>query len=89
MVMYVHENHSEVTRLGLSAGKRYGNSIERHRFQRRMREIFMRYKNVTKSGYDMIIVARNKAKYASFQTLCSEHEKLLIGHDILKDRNEL
>ena len=89
-VMYVSQNDEGYTRLGLSSSRKYGNSVERHRFQRRMREIFSHYRHVTKAGYDMIIVARNEAKHAEHSQLVSEYERLLKGHDIfIWDRSEL
>ena len=81
-VMYVLKNEEGISRLGISASRRYGNSVERHRFQRRIREIFRSFSNVTKDGYDMIIVARNKAKYSDHSELCEDFRKLLISHNI-------
>ena len=81
-VMYVIENGLDISRIGISASRKYGNSMERHYFQRRLREIFRHYRDVTKAGYDMIIVARNEARQASFSSLSEEYERLLKGHNI-------
>ncbi len=88
IVMYVLNNKEGKNRLGVSASRKYGNSVERHRFARRMREVFRYYQDVTKQGYDIVIVARNKAKHISFSSLCGDYEKLLLSHNILMDRSE-
>ena len=82
LVMYIDDNGTDGNRLGISAGKKIGNSVVRHTFSRRIREIFRTFSNVTKNGYDMIIVARNKAKYSGYTELCEDFRKLLISHDI-------
>ena len=88
LVMYVYTNGEGKNRLGISASRRYGNSVERHRFARRMREIFRANDHMTKKGYDIVLVARNKAKQSDFSSLCEDYRRLLLSHNILMDRSE-
>lgn len=39
LVMYVLENNKNINRLGISASKKVGNSVVRHRFARLVREL--------------------------------------------------
>ncbi len=84
-VMYVIENGLSISRLGISTSKKYGNSIERHHFQRRMRELFRASSDVTRTGYDIIMVARNESRQSDFSQMKEEYLKLLKGHDIFME----
>lgn len=88
LVMYVMENGRDISRLGISISKKVGNSVIRHRFSRKIREIFRLNKYRTKTGYDIIIVARNPAKEASYKSLEKDYVKLLSRHDIILSRDE-
>lgn len=70
--VYVKENGTEADRIGITISHREGNSVVRHTFVRRMREIFRDYekdhKN-EKTGKDIVVVARNGAGNASYEEL--------------------
>lgn len=83
LVMYIAENGRGHNRLGISVSKKVGNSVVRHTFCRKIREIFRLQNNRTKTGYDIIIVARNAAKDASYHSLNRDYEKLLLRHNII------
>ena len=61
-VMYKAENHSERFRIGISVSKKVGNSVQRHRITRLIREIYRLNRENFKTGYDIIVVARQAAK---------------------------
>jgi len=82
LVMYICENGKETNRLGITISHREGNSVVRHTFARRMREIFRKYNHQTVQGKDIVVVARNRAGSASFDELCDCYEKLLSFHNI-------
>ena len=86
--MYIFPNETEKNRIGISVSKKVGNSVIRHRFSRKIREIFRLNKYRTKTGYDIIIVARNPAKEASYKSLERDYVKLLSRHDIILSRDE-
>jgi len=85
LVMYVDDNGSEKNRLGITISHREGNSVVRHTFARRMREIFRKFDSQTVQGKDIIVVARNRAGSASFDSLCEYYQKLLTFHNIYKE----
>lgn len=82
LVMYLIKNQGETNRLGISVSKKVGNSVVRHTFARRMREIFRLNKDITMQGYDIIIVARNQAGKVSYDQLNRDYIKLLKRHNI-------
>lgn len=66
IVVYVRENGTEINRLGISASKKVGNSVVRHRFARLVREVYRLHENIFNSGLDIVVVARSRAKDASY-----------------------
>ncbi|MCX4339019.1 MAG: ribonuclease P protein component [Lachnospiraceae bacterium] len=90
LVMYVLENNKNVNRLGISASKKVGNSVVRHRFARLVRESYRLHENIFNSGLDIVVVARKSA--ASVRYFEIEHALLHLSklHHILKvsDRDE-
>ena len=61
LVMYVLENNTNKNRLGISASKKVGNSVVRHRFARLVRESYRLHENIFNSGLDIVVVARKSA----------------------------
>ena len=89
LVMYLLKNGRETNRLGISVGKKVGNSVVRHTFARKIREIFRLSKEQTVQGYDIIIVARNQqAGSVSYQQLERDYKKLLVRHGIFVETAE-
>ena len=66
IVIYVRENNTDINRLGISASKKVGNSVVRHRFARLVREVYRLHENIFNSGLDIVVVARSRAKDASY-----------------------
>lgn len=89
LVMYVCENGCRYNRLGVSCSKKIGNSVVRHTFARKMREIFRLNDFRVKQGLDIIIVIRGKANYCTYQQIEQQYLNLLNRHHILiKDTEE-
>ncbi len=84
LVMYVLENNKGINRLGISASRKVGNSVVRHRFARLVRESYRLHENIFNSGLDIVVVARKSAASAGY----AEIEKALLHlsklHRILK-----
>ena len=66
LVMYVLENNKDINRLGISASKKVGNSVVRHRFARLVRESYRLHENIFNSGLDIVVIARNSASDISY-----------------------
>lgn len=66
VVLYVRENDLPINRIGISCSKKVGNSVVRHRFNRLVREVYRLHENIFNSGLDIVVVARNRAKDASY-----------------------
>jgi len=56
LVVYARANGADVTRLGLSVGKRCGNAVVRNRIKRLLREAFRRARLEFPCGYDVVVV---------------------------------
>ena len=74
LVMYVMDSGREDTRIGISASKKVGNSIVRHRVTRLIRESYRLQEDMFNSGLDMVVIARISAKDRSM----SEIESALL-----------
>ena len=66
LVMYVLENNKNINRLGISASRKIGNSVVRHRFARLVRESYRLHENIFNSGLDIVVVARKSAASVGF-----------------------
>ena len=83
LVMYVIENSLSYNRIGISCSKKIGNSVVRHTFARKMREIFRLNDHKIKKGLDIIVVIRFKANYCDYKQLDLQFNNLLDRHHIL------
>ncbi len=84
LVMYVNGNGRTINRLGVSCSRKIGNSVVRHKITRKLREIFRLSQNLLKQGYDIVIVVRKDAAFATYREiekdylyLCSRHHMIL------------
>ena len=83
--MYVLDTGRKETRIGISASKKIGNSVVRHRFARLIRESFRLNEDMIKDGKDIIVVARAAAKDKKFDKIESAFLHLCGLHNILKE----
>lgn len=84
LVMYVLENNKDINRLGISASKKVGNSVIRHRFARLVRESYRLHENIFNSGLDIVVVARKSAVSVGFFEIESALLHLSKLHHIIK-----
>ena len=69
LVMYVLDNKTDKTRIGISVSKKVGNSVVRHRLTRLIREIYRLNEQKIQSGKDIVVVARINAKDISYHDM--------------------
>ena len=84
LVMFVMDNNTETSRLGISVSKKVGNSVIRHRVKRLIKESYRLHEEMFNSGLDIVVIARNTAKDISYHEV--ESALLHLGglHKILK-----
>jgi len=89
LVMYQKKNETYESeecrnRLGISVSKKVGNSVIRHRVKRLIKESYRLQEDVFDSGLDIVIVARESSKDASYQEIESALLHLAGLQGILK-----
>ena len=84
LVMYKKENHTDRNRLGISVSKKVGNSVVRHRLKRLIHECYRLHESMFNSGLNIVVLARNSAKSATYAEVESALLHLGKLHGILK-----
>jgi len=84
LVMYVLKNGQPYNRLGISVSKKVGNSVIRSRVTRLIRESYRLQEEQVEIGYDIVIIARNTAKEATYWEMDSAVKHLFKKHKIKK-----
>ena len=59
VVVLYRRNNLDYTRTAFVSSKKVGNSVERNRARRLMKEAYRSVKDQIRSGYDIVFVARN------------------------------
>ncbi len=83
LVMIILKNEGDKNRYGFSVSKKVGNSVERHRLVRLMREIIRKSDDSFLKSYDVIIVARNTAHGIDYSKMDSAIMHLCRLHGLL------
>ncbi len=66
LAVYVRPNHSPRSRLGITVGAKTGKAVVRNKIRRRIREAYRIHESQMASGWDIVVVARTRAAYASY-----------------------
>ena len=69
LVLYARKNRTGTNRVGITVSKKLGKAVVRNRVRRRLREVYRLNEEQFLPGYDIVIVARNRAVDVSFQKL--------------------
>ena len=70
LVMYILDNKSDSTRVGISVSKKVGNAINRNKVRRRIRESYrLNVDANVKYGYDIVFIARVAIKEADYKDI--------------------
>jgi ribonuclease P protein component len=86
LVVRLIENNLEISRFGFSITKRLGKAVIRNRIRRLLKEI-VRVTEI-KTGFDVVIIARDRAVDADYHQLKSSVLYLLGKHNIILHNEE-
>ena len=63
--MYVMPNKKGINRIGIATGKKFGNSVQRNRMKRMIRESYRLSESCMAKGFDIIFMARASVRKAN------------------------
>lgn len=86
LVVRVRRNDLEVTRFGLSTGRKLGGAVVRNRVRRRLREALRVMAPSFQPGWDVLIIARSPVIAADYQKLAGALQNLLRRGGVLGGR---
>ena len=88
VVVYAMKNKKGITRAGLTVGKGVGNAVKRNRAKRLMRVAFDNAFPHLQSGYDLIIVARNRIDGKKSGQVVHDLKKALTNLNLYSQSNQ-
>lgn len=81
-VLHVAPNELQHPRIGITASRKVGNAVVRHRLKRRIKEVYRRWKARERlPGVDFVVHLKPAARDASFEELRDELRRLLSRLD--------
>ena len=84
VVVYYRPNKRGINRFGFTVSKSVGKAVVRNRVKRLMRESCRAMSDRLKIGYDMIIVARNRAAGKTYAQILRDLEYVLRSLELLE-----
>ena len=74
--------------LGITTGKKLGNAVTRNRIRRRLREIYRLHEEEFLPGRDLVVVARVRSAFVSYQALERDFLKLAGKLGLLRPKKQ-
>jgi len=71
VAVYCMKNHSAVNKLGITVSTKIGGAVQRNRIRRRLKEIYRLNEHILCKGFNIVIVARQRSRYAKWSELQS------------------
>ena len=68
-VVYCRRNGRQENRLGVTVSTKIGGAVQRNRIRRRLKEIYRLNEDKITPGYDVVIVARMRSRYAGYREI--------------------
>lgn len=87
LVLYARKNRISGNRLGITVSKKLGHAVVRNRTRRRLREVYRLNEERFAPGWDIVVVARNRAVNAPFPRLTDSFLSLARKAGILNEDN--
>ena len=72
MVIYRRRNRLGVNRLGITVSTKLGKAVHRNKIRRRIKEIFRLNNHKLVQGWDIVVVARMKCRFSTYQEIEEE-----------------
>ena len=69
VVVYCRRNGETHNRLGVTVSTKIGGAVQRNRVRRRLKEIYMLNEANMAPGYDIVVVARVRSRFAGYREL--------------------
>ena len=69
VAVYCIKNRTEKNRIGITVSTKLGGAVKRNRIRRRLKEIYRINEHSLKTGYDIVLVARMRSRYAEWNEL--------------------
>ena len=83
LVLYYQKNKLDKNVLGITVTKKFGKAVERNRIRRLIRECYRLREDEMNIGYNMVLVARNRAIDADFHKIGRDLSYLLKKSGII------
>ncbi len=86
LVMYILDNKSDSTRVGISVSKKVGKAITRNKIRRRIKEAYrLNIDEKVKNGYDLVFIARVAVKDVDYKNIEKSMNHLMKKANIKLD----
>jgi len=69
VAVYCMRNYSDVNKLGITVSTKLGGAVQRNRIRRRLKEIYRLHEHTLRTGYNIVIVARQRCRIAGWSEL--------------------
>jgi ribonuclease P protein component len=86
LVLNACPNDTQTSRFGFTVSKRLGNAVERNRIRRRLRSAVV--STDIKCGWDLVLIARNRARNANYHVLRRSLNRLLLRANLTERNSE-
>lgn len=84
VAVYCRRNGQSRNRLGLTVGVKVGKAVRRNKVRRRIREAYRIHEGSFLPGWDIVVVARVRANFASFQDVERDLLRLMDKLNLVK-----
>jgi len=83
-VVYCIKNNKPGNRLGITVSTKLGGAVQRNRIRRRLKEVYRLNEQSLRTGYDIVLVARLRSRYAGWIELESSVFSQFVKLGLLK-----